>query len=150
MPTAPTGLRERKKAATRDRLLAEARDLLEAMPPSSFSTTEITDAAGVSQRTFFRYFESKTEALLDVCRIEPFRIDGSDHDDTPRQHPDYVLAAKCFTYLGAPWLGSMIGRISDGNLEAVEAAARAARQIIERGRDATRAAAESVRQGVAS
>lgn len=148
MTTAPTGRRDRQKAATRARLLAETRDLLEAMPPSSFSIPEITDAAGVSARAFHRYFESKTEALLEVCRVEPFRIDGSDHDDTPREHPDYVLASKCFTYLGAPWLGAMIGRISDGDLARVEAAASASRQIIERGRALTRAAAE--RQAVAS
>lgn len=134
MPTAPTGLRERKKAATRDRLLAETRDLLEAMPPSQFTTAEIADAAFVSHRTFFRYFPSKTEILLEVCRIRPFSIDTSDHPEVEEPaHPDYLLAAKCFTYLGAEWLGAMIARISDGDLIQVDASARTARQIIERG-----------------
>lgn len=145
MPTAPTGLRERKKAHTRNRLLAETRDLLEAMPPTAFTVPEICEAAFVGSRSFHRYFETKTDALLEVCRISPFRLDGSDHDDTPREHPDYVLAAKCFTYLGAPWLGAMISRLCDGDLTHVEAAARAARQIIETGRTMARAQAEGGR-----
>lgn len=147
MPTAPTGLRDRRKAATRDRILDETRDLLEAMPPSRFTLAEVAANAGVSVRTPYRYFpDGKTEILLEVCRIRPFSIDTSDHpevEDPP--HPDYLLAAKCFTYLGAPWLGAMIGRISDGELADVEAAAHAARQIIERGRNLARAQAQEAR-----
>ncbi|MCH7230353.1 TetR family transcriptional regulator [Glycomyces sp. L485] len=61
----PTGLRERKKAATKAALsqaafrLAMEKDGIEAVSPD-----EIAAAAGVSTRTFHNYFRGKEEALL--------------------------------------------------------------------------------------
>lgn len=61
---APPGRRERKKQATRAALVAAAKELFETKGFAATTVQEITDAADVSERTFFRYFESKEDLLL--------------------------------------------------------------------------------------
>ncbi|HEX2903550.1 MAG TPA: TetR family transcriptional regulator [Jatrophihabitans sp.] len=58
------GRRERKKLETRDALRAAARTLFSEQGVAATSIEQITEAADVSQRTFFRYFESKYDLLL--------------------------------------------------------------------------------------
>ncbi|PWJ53770.1 transcriptional regulator, TetR family [Quadrisphaera granulorum] len=62
--TAPSGRRERKKVETRDALRDAARRLFAEQGVAATSIEQITEAADVSQRTFFRYFESKYDLLL--------------------------------------------------------------------------------------
>jgi AcrR family transcriptional regulator len=59
-----TGLRERKKAETREALRAAAIRLFLEHDPSAVTVNDICDAARVSRRTFFNYFESKEAALF--------------------------------------------------------------------------------------
>src|SRR5687768_4902588 len=58
------GLRERKKADTRRRLTAAARELVLAAGLDGVTVEQICDQAGVSLRTFFNYFESKELAVI--------------------------------------------------------------------------------------
>lgn len=58
------GLRERKKAETREALRAAAIRLFLEHGPSVVTVNDICDAARVSRRTFFNYFESKEAALF--------------------------------------------------------------------------------------
>lgn len=59
----PTTLRERKKAATKERIFYEALNLFRQKGFMAATVEEIAEAAEVSKGTFFNYFRSK-EALL--------------------------------------------------------------------------------------
>ncbi|WP_434445142.1 TetR/AcrR family transcriptional regulator [Lentzea sp. E54] len=59
-----TGLRERKKAATREALGDAARSLCVEHGLDRVTVDQIARAAGVSLRTFFNYFSSKEEAVV--------------------------------------------------------------------------------------
>jgi AcrR family transcriptional regulator len=57
------GLRQRKKAQTRDAIVAAAVDLFERKGYEATTIDDIAAAANVSPRTFFRYFDSKLEVM---------------------------------------------------------------------------------------
>ncbi|SDF78105.1 transcriptional regulator, TetR family [Lentzea fradiae] len=59
-----TGLRERKKAATREALAEAAWTLCVERGLDGVTVEQIARAAGVSLRTFFNYFSSKEEAIV--------------------------------------------------------------------------------------
>ncbi len=62
----PTGLRERKKAETRQAISAAALDLALTHGPGGVTVDDIAAAADVSPRTVFNYFATKEEAILGV------------------------------------------------------------------------------------
>jgi AcrR family transcriptional regulator len=64
MQGAAPGLRERKKDETREALRAAAIRLFLERDPSAVTVNDICEAARVSRRTFFNYFESKESALF--------------------------------------------------------------------------------------
>lgn len=63
-PTSPSH-RERKKLATRQAIHQAAFDLVEAHGLSGVTVEAISDRAGVAPRTFWGYFSSKEDAVLD-------------------------------------------------------------------------------------
>ncbi|MFT4296772.1 MAG: helix-turn-helix domain-containing protein [Micropruina sp.] len=65
-PTAPIGLRERKKSDRRRRILAAAARLFAERGYDSVTTAEIARAADVGVGTLFRYAGSKAELLVSV------------------------------------------------------------------------------------
>ena len=64
MQTSEPGLRERKRADTRDKLETAAVTLVLANGLEHTTIDAICEAADVSGRTFFNYFDSKEDAIL--------------------------------------------------------------------------------------
>ena len=60
----PPTLAERKRALVRRELAAAAARLLEESDYDSITVEDITRAADVSRRTFFRYFSTKEDVFL--------------------------------------------------------------------------------------
>ncbi|MBY8879011.1 TetR family transcriptional regulator [Streptomyces sp. PLK6-54] len=93
-----TGLRERKKAQTRRELRAGAARLFADQGFAGTTVADIAAAANVSERTFFRYFDSK-EALLLPDGEELFaRIGAELAARPPREEP---VEAVCAALLAA-------------------------------------------------
>ncbi|WP_069769035.1 TetR family transcriptional regulator [Streptomyces sp. LUP30] len=67
-------LRERKKQRTRDALLRAAVELFTSRGYDGTTVDEITEAVGVSQRTFFRYFTGKDEVALGLVEMTVTRF----------------------------------------------------------------------------
>jgi AcrR family transcriptional regulator len=68
---AATGRRDRNKVRTRFRLQRAALELFAAQGYDATTVAQITDAADVSLRTFFRYFDAKDEVLFTCGEGEP-------------------------------------------------------------------------------
>lgn len=60
----PSGLRERKKVRTRSAIQDAALRLFRKQGYAATTVRQIADAAEVSQQTFFRYFPSKADTVL--------------------------------------------------------------------------------------
>ena len=71
----PTGRRERHKRATRQALQAAADRLFAERGYDATTVRDIADAAGVTERTFFRYFAAKEELAIPaaVASLRPFQ-----------------------------------------------------------------------------
>ncbi|MGW7255004.1 acyl-CoA-like ligand-binding transcription factor [Streptomyces sp. NPDC054834] len=63
-PAAPLGLRERKKQQTRQRIRREAYRLFTENGYEATTVDQIAEAAEVSPSTFFRYFPTKEDVVL--------------------------------------------------------------------------------------
>ena len=62
--TTPT-LREQTRQAVRDQVMTKAWELFAAQGFSATTVEQVADAAGMSKRSFFRYFDGKEELVLD-------------------------------------------------------------------------------------
>jgi AcrR family transcriptional regulator len=65
---APLGRRERKRADTRGRLHRAGLELFAAQGVATTTVNDIAERADVAERTFYRYFDSKEDLLLDDVR----------------------------------------------------------------------------------
>src|SRR6478735_6808726 len=62
--SAPSGMRERRMAQTRQALTTHARELTAERGLHGFTIDELCEHVGVSRRTFFNYFDAKEHAVI--------------------------------------------------------------------------------------
>lgn len=91
-PTAPIGLRERKKAARRAALVSASHDLVCELGLDAVTVDMICDRVGVSQRTFFNYFDSKVDAVLGIT---PWVVDPEAAERFAAGGPTGTLLLDC-------------------------------------------------------
>ncbi|MEU9318108.1 helix-turn-helix domain-containing protein [Streptomyces sp. NPDC048295] len=70
MTTPPSGLRERKKQATREALRTAALRLAVERGPDQVRVEDIAEAAGVSPRTYNNYFASREQAIVSAVTAD--------------------------------------------------------------------------------
>jgi len=74
VPSAPARLRARKQQVVRDALSAAAMELFLARGFEVVTIEEIAQIAGVSRRTFFRYYESKEDVMVEILDRDGERL----------------------------------------------------------------------------
>ncbi len=65
LPSAPSKIKARKQQVVRDALSDAAAELFHARGFEAITVEEIARAAGVSRRTFFRYYDSKEDVMVE-------------------------------------------------------------------------------------
>ena len=68
MSGTPPGRRERKKQAVRDKICEETINLVELHGVEGTTIDAICDCADIAKKTFYNYYPSKHELLLDICQ----------------------------------------------------------------------------------
>jgi AcrR family transcriptional regulator len=98
------GLRERKKARTREAIITAAIDLFERQGYDDTTVEEIAAAADVSERTFFRYFDSKLDVVM-----APKQDTGDDLEERVAARPADESPIEAFRQVVREELGGVIG-----------------------------------------
>ena len=86
IPVATTDRQERRRSWARHEILSAALDLFERNGYDSTTVDDIAAAAGISPRTFFRYYESKLQLLL-AHEHESTGFDGLLEARPPSERP---------------------------------------------------------------
>jgi AcrR family transcriptional regulator len=109
-------LAERKRQLVRDELCHAAMVLLAAQGFEATTVDQIVDAAGVSRRTFFRYFKSKEDVILefladvgaDVCA----ELSGRPPVETPGTALREALTVAVETFTEHPEKSRALARLT--------------------------------------
>ncbi len=96
---ATPGLRERRREQSRTALVEAALRLMAKRGFDGVSVEEIADHAGVSRRTFFRYFETKESVLLDRRRSQLVAFEAA-LESAPRDASPFKVIEAALLELG--------------------------------------------------
>ena len=119
--SADSGLRERKRAATRAAITSTARALTAERGLNGYTVEEVCEAAGISRRTFFNYFPTKEDAII-----------GHADDDVPADAVEEFVAGGAGSPAGdiSPTLFRDLVRLSLRLAEDMAASEEETRQLI--------------------
>jgi AcrR family transcriptional regulator len=113
------GLRERKKAQTRQAILGAAKRLFDARGYDQVTVAEIAEAADVSVKTLFSYFRSKEDLALRDMRLIDAVVDAI------RTRPRLLTPAQAVADRLIAWLaaggGVTADQDGDGDSPAIQA-----------------------------
>jgi TetR/AcrR family transcriptional regulator, regulator of mycofactocin system len=87
IPGSPAGRRERKKLETRRALQQAALRLFAERGYDETTVEDITEAADVAVRTFFRYFRSKHDVLVGDSLALSAQVEQALHERPPDEEP---------------------------------------------------------------
>jgi AcrR family transcriptional regulator len=102
-PAAPTSRRQAHKMQTKRMLQLAALDLFAKLGYDETTTEAIADKAGVSPRTFFRYFATK-ESVLFVGESDWFQTFAEEYANQPLTLSDVDAMRATFVSLGPGWV----------------------------------------------
>lgn len=108
------GLREDKKEQTRDALIQAALGLFQEKGFDATTIDDVTARAGVSRRTFFRYFNSKNELVSPFrkARLQNFAASLKDESIAdPLERVKFALVSLADTYERDPEVHVAIGAV---------------------------------------
>lgn len=119
--TSESGLRGRKRAATRNAITAAARTLTSERGLNGYTVEEVCEAAGISRRTFFNYFPTKEDAII-----------GHGDDDMPADVIDEFVSGGADSPAGdiSPTLFRDLVKLSLSLAEGMSASEEETRQLI--------------------
>ncbi|WP_217634344.1 TetR/AcrR family transcriptional regulator [Herbiconiux ginsengi] len=90
MTSTPSGLRDRKRQETRARIERAAAELVLAHGLPGVTVDAISEAAEISPRTFFNYFESKEDAIVGLHGLDETTETIATHLAREEQQNDLV------------------------------------------------------------
>ena len=105
------GLRERKRAETHARIQVEAVRLFLERGFEATTLDDIADAAGVSRRSLFHYFESKEEIVFSTKADFPDRLAGA-IAQRPADEPLLDMVENALTSLAAHYEAAQARRLA--------------------------------------
>ena len=85
--------RERKKEATRTRIIDAATELFKRQGYQATSIEDITEAADVASRTFYAYFDAKVDVAMVQLEYWVGQLDAALHARPVSETPDQMYAA---------------------------------------------------------
>ena len=114
-----SGLRERKKEATRLALHEAALRLVSAYGLDRVSVDDIAEGAGVSPRTFFNYFPTKDDAVIGLDPLHPQRLAEAlaarPAEETPVQALRALVAEQAAEMASEPQVWPLRLQVVDSN-----------------------------------
>ena len=114
-----SGLRERKKRATRQGLHEAALELVAERGLDQVAVDDIADRVGVSQRTFFNYFATKDDAVIGWDPTYAHRLADAftarPADESPVEAMRAVLAEDAALMAREPRLWSLRMQVTDAH-----------------------------------
>ena len=120
--TTTTGLRERKKEATTERLREVALALVAERGFDAVSIDDIAAAADVSKTTFYRYFETKEDVLLGKSS-DNLEILRASLEECPAEVPAVEAARHAFHRLAETYQADRAQKLLVERLTATDAVA---------------------------